>query len=169
VQRRAARLEAAEEESKGEPEEELSEVEDEHKVPPQPRYELVERRAPGATFSAAPRQLALKLPPPAAAEELEPPRTPPRNTRGAVFGTAPRKSDWLPSSPAATIPASPAPTELSDAATDIAPLSDLDAAVRPHVPAVTMRLPTSKQGAVCQRRPNPGPLAVIELRSVACA
>jgi hypothetical protein len=38
------------------------------------------------------------------------------------------------------VPASPAPTELSDAATDIAPLADLDAAVRTQTSTLTLTL-----------------------------
>ena len=103
-----------------------------------PQYHLVERRAIGGAFSRAPRLVKTPAEPEPPPPDPSPPRTPPRAGRGAIFGkmTAPRLSGaalaaWqLPPGGPAAVPASPAPTELSDAATDIAPLADLDAAVR---------------------------------------
>ena len=122
---------------------------------PVPQYHLVERRAIGGAFSRAPRLVKTPAEPEPPPPDPEPPRTPPRAGRGAIFGkmTAPRLSGaalaaWqLPPGGPSAVPASPAPTELSDAATDIAPLGDLDAAVRPRVPGPTFRPASSSTAA----------------------
>ena len=123
----------------------------------QPSYALVERRAPSASFGGGAKTVPRVVPPTraqlraaeaeaaaATAGAPEAPRTPPRTIRGGAFfgrSSEQRKPGWIPQAgaPPPAVPPSPAPTELSDAATDIAPLSELDAAVRPRVPTATIR------------------------------
>ena len=103
---------------------------------PERSYHAVERRAPAIGFGTLP---ARPPPPPAEPPLTTPPTSrtasPPRATKGGTFGKAPRRGSFdnepyrVPPSPARSAAAS---TDLSDAATDIAPLADLDV-VRPRI------------------------------------
>lgn len=120
-------------------------------------YALTERRAPAATFGTASRWCEPRADTPTEEEKGTPaPSTPPRPsaarapTRGGVIGRAPRFADAArlaglgarrlggdaPFSPSASTDQL---TELSDAATDIAPLQDVDdRATRPRAPSALM-------------------------------
>ena len=126
-----------------------------------PSYHLVERRPPAATFGTAPRWRDPASARPAAAatpdptDETDQPSTPrkaeARTTRGGAIGTAARFPEER--RPTCGAPFSPtASTVLSDAATDIATLDDIDGyvATRPRAPAAMMM--PERKGLVTRAR-----------------
>ena len=125
----------------------MMEWEDEGGEAPPPvdeMYKVIEKRAPSASFGTArrwkeeePAEAAEEADDESDAREPTAMTTPRRMTKGGVIGRAPRFKPDTPSRGADTTPFSPtASTILSDAATDIATLDDVEEAGRNIKPRV---------------------------------